>query len=998
MRMLIPSALILQIVIATGCGESPSALEAQRALDPPRPAISDAAHGGREGFYFLPPLVPEPEFDGVFDALRQPVVQICELSGDACPVLAEYTLLSGPDSVTVQIEPLAEHYSVAWHTDRFTLTDGATYRIRVLLEGRIMGYVDIVRVGTDLESTATGEVIPLENGTTLPIRFRLEAELRLGAVVPLQAPNSVPEGFYDESNRMHESPCISGEYLKDIVVVRFRPEATQLQRQQAVDQVNGEVVGGIRSTTLEGSYYVQLPTDDTGQNVCDAKYYLRTLPYVGYAIHSSFSSGDLYRRANDEGDWVKILWQVNPDSLPLITQRWGHEIVAAPLAWGCEIGSDSTAVAVVDQGFWGVTDLEENIDPEWRGGLGANAATDHGTKVASIVAARGNNGFSMTGMMWRADLRPYEIGPFVEAEEVPGATAERVMKAIEDGATVVNLSRGANWHRDVGHPPNPSNPDDVDYANDRYLALLDALRSFSSGALPLLVIGAGNDAVDAKWSGYTQVANDFSEHVIVVGMITSAGDLADSSNHGTLVDIAAPGHGVFTMNGGGIIVSGSGTSAAAAYVSGVAGLLKSFDPRLTTVDLWDLILEGAERGGRSAGQYDVVNAYESLRAAAERSGAPLCGNDVWASGGQLYTRRAGGTVDVLASTAGTPVGQVEVLHGGKLIRYLTPPNTSHVLRWDAGTWVPGTMPADSADLRGGTHASVFGESHDRDSLAFIDDSVISETRWYETRDMEEAPVLVQWLPGSPQEVGRITVNDLPGPVQVTCLERHPDTGTCFFSVIESRGWLFRLGYPQFPSGGRQAYITVSPLHHVEIDSTPWTQCTFDASHECRAVLTLQNQPEALVYRMDLAQANGAPVPVETIPDESVYWIGHSENGTGVVLGRGRWRITFWADAAHYYQTGSPFYDFSSQVETCVIEYRREADFEPIPGQEVIAAEDACNFGTFDRPSTGAGGGTIAPNLIPVSAAPRASTTMGGSTSVGMPILDPTGQEVRASDP
>lgn len=110
----IPSALILQIVIAAVCGESPSALEAQRAPDPPRPAISDAAHGGRDGFYFLPTLVPEPEYDGVFDPLRQPVVQICELAGDACPVLAKYTLLSGPDSVTVQVDPVAEHYSVDW--------------------------------------------------------------------------------------------------------------------------------------------------------------------------------------------------------------------------------------------------------------------------------------------------------------------------------------------------------------------------------------------------------------------------------------------------------------------------------------------------------------------------------------------------------------------------------------------------------------------------------------------------------------------------------------------------------------------------------------------------------------------------------------------------------------------------------------------------------------------------------------------------------------------
>ncbi len=406
MRMLLSSALILHVLIGPGCGESPSALEAQRAPDP-RPAISDAAHGGRDGFYFLPPLVPEPEYDGTFDPLRQPVVQICELAGDACPVMAEYTLLSGPDSVTVQVEPLAERYTVDWHTDRFSLTDGATYRIRVLLEGRIMGYVDIIRVGTDLESTATGEVIPLVNGTTLPIRFRLEAELRLGAIVPAQAPNSVPAGFFDDSNISRQSPCISGEYLKDIVVVEFDPEATQLQRQQAVDQVNGEVVGGVRYTNLEGGYYIQLPTDDTGQNVCDASDYLNSLSYVADAGHEIFLQTD-YRRANDEDAWEKSLWQVNPGNVEL-SQRWGLETIVAPLAWGCEVGSDSTAVAIVDDGFQSVNDLLENIDPEWRGDLDKNTGDDHGTNVASIAAARGNNGDGITGMMWRADLRPYDV-------------------------------------------------------------------------------------------------------------------------------------------------------------------------------------------------------------------------------------------------------------------------------------------------------------------------------------------------------------------------------------------------------------------------------------------------------------------------------------------------------------------------------------------------------------------------------------------------------------
>ncbi len=577
--------------------------------------------------------------------------------------------------------------------------------------------------------------------------------------------------------------------------------------------------------------------------------------------------------------------------------------------------------------------------------------------------------------------------------------AETVKEAIRDGASVVNLSMGINWQKSYNRLPVEGAVADIRLADQAYNRLRQALRDFNEDDLPLLVLSAGNDGIDAKWAGFPQVVNDFPGRVIVVGANTFSGDLASTSNYGSLVSVAAPGPGVYALDGVGTTVPFGGTSAAAPYVTGMAGLLKSFDPNLSAVQLKQRILEGAARGGRSAGGFPILDAYETLRVVAEEQDAPLCGNDVWASGGTLYASRTSSPPEELAPLAGTPVGQVEALHGGKFILYINP-GVGHALRWDAVTqdWEPASPPADWQERRGGTWASVFGFSHERDTFAYVDATIVSGTRWYETSDTEQAPVWVDGN-GALHLAGQITVNDLSAPVQVTCLERDPSTGSCFFSVIESRAWLFRLGYPQFPGfmpDERQAYVSVSPLHHVEIDSTPWTDCSFDPSHECRAVQTLQNQPEALVYRMDLAEEDGTPTAVETIPDETVYWIGHSENGERVVLGRGRWRNTFWSDAAHYYQTGSPFYDFNSEVETCVIEYRRETDFNPIGTP--ISAEDACNFGTYDRPSTGAGGGTIAPNLIPVSA-PRTSTTaMGGSTTIRVPIVDPTGQEVRASDP
>lgn len=58
---------------------------------------------------------------------------------------------------------------------------------------------------------------------------------------------------------------------------------------------------------------------------------------------------------------------------------------------------------------------------------------------------------------------------------------------------------------------------------------------------------------------------------------------------------------------------------------------------------------------------------------------------------------------------------------------------------------------------------------------------------------------------------------------------------CFITIRETRGWIFRLAYPQFPTLliDRAAHLAVSPLQVVREDSTAWGPCSFDPSHECR---------------------------------------------------------------------------------------------------------------------------------------------------------------------
>ncbi|HWP38462.1 MAG TPA: hypothetical protein VNL18_13010 [Gemmatimonadales bacterium] len=173
------SALIAALVFA-GCREDVPTSPAS-----PQFEIRDGAHsGGNGGFYFLPPLVGAPTYAGTFDAAQSPEVQICEWQGDGCAdVVARYTMASGSGSELLRVSEADEHYSVNWHTDQFDLDPEATYRIRVLVAGTVLGFadVDVVTSGKELRNVNTGQYIGLVDGRTLPIKFRIE----VGAVTIL---------------------------------------------------------------------------------------------------------------------------------------------------------------------------------------------------------------------------------------------------------------------------------------------------------------------------------------------------------------------------------------------------------------------------------------------------------------------------------------------------------------------------------------------------------------------------------------------------------------------------------------------------------------------------------------------------------------------------------------------------------------------------------------------------------------------------------------------
>lgn len=172
------------VVLLLACSDS-ARITRPGSSTPPTFTIADAAHEFAAGFYWLPPMVPQPDYSGEADPALAPEVQICELAGTTCGAqIATFTTSTGPNSETVHWDATSQQYTVNWHTDQFDLKAGSIYRISVTAGNNVLlGFADVepVATGKELKNVTTDQVIALVDGRTLPIKFRAEKGI-VGAI------------------------------------------------------------------------------------------------------------------------------------------------------------------------------------------------------------------------------------------------------------------------------------------------------------------------------------------------------------------------------------------------------------------------------------------------------------------------------------------------------------------------------------------------------------------------------------------------------------------------------------------------------------------------------------------------------------------------------------------------------------------------------------------------------------------------------------------------
>jgi len=270
---------------------------------------------------------------------------------------------------------------------------------------------------------------------------------------------------------------------------------------------------------------------------------------------------------------------LTPDD-PEYTQQWGlhgtHGI-QAPQAWDINTGSASTRIGIVDSGIANHPELTQNLTTGWDF-VNNNDITDdphgHGTHIAGIIGAVGNNAQGIAGINWNTTLVPLQVYQYHNETGV-----------YMNGAAIISAIAYATNTWGTAEQISVLNYSVDGYGNDTLT------RTAVNNYPGLFVWAAGNSNRDVDPDIASFGSFDLP-NIIAVGSITETGERSTFSNFSASnqnVHIYAPGTSIYSTITNGNYTSWSGTSMATPFAVGVAALLLSQNPALTTLQLKNLI-------------------------------------------------------------------------------------------------------------------------------------------------------------------------------------------------------------------------------------------------------------------------------------------------------------------------------------------------------------------------------------------------------------------------
>lgn len=284
----------------------------------------------------------------------------------------------------------------------------------------------------------------------------------------------------------------------------------------------------------------------------------------------------------------------NATNDPLFSLQWGLKNTTNPGydinvegAWFFTTGT-GTKIAIIDQGIdLSHDDLVSNI-ASWSYDAQSGSfssvfisGNNHGTHVAGITAAKGNNNLKITGVAYDSLIIPVSHDLFISST-LSAELASGISWAWQIGADVINNSWGDQGGSQYNYV----------YSTLLENAIEGAMLYGRSDRGSVVVFAAGNHGMNGALMDYPATYDD---RLLTVGSIGKTGYRSSDSGYGSKLDVVAPGESILSTMPGNMVGYGSGTSMATPHVSGVAALIIAENPQLTREDVIRLIQHTAQK-------------------------------------------------------------------------------------------------------------------------------------------------------------------------------------------------------------------------------------------------------------------------------------------------------------------------------------------------------------------------------------------------------------------